>query len=93
MELQVEQIFDFLGRSKSEEGTTSDKNLRKILKYLCETQEQGLNTTLARLPLLIGANKRYIRENFIEGLISFGVIKVSRVDNTWVWVGLNGADF
>jgi len=62
--------------------------------YLHKNKTEKLKATLSKLALICGMQKRYVRENYIEGLVEFGIIKTTVLHNevVWNWVGLKAFD-
>lgn len=87
--LEVKNIFEFLGRGHSQ-GNVQGDHLGTILTYLITTQREKYNTTLAKLSLKCATGRRYIKENYLDGLEAFGIIQVSfsSKDKSWIWRGL-----
>ena len=82
-------ILNIIGRSERD-GAVRDTHLSKILNYLFQQKTELLKKTVSKLTLVCGMSKRVIRENYIDGLIAFGIIKIVVENNAeiWNWVGL-----
>ena len=72
---EIKEIMDYLGRP-SMEGDVRGSHLSKVLLYLQRTANENLDITLSKLALVLGMNPRYVRENYLKGLMYFGVIKI-----------------
>lgn len=87
------RIMDWLGRG-SLEGEVKGSHLGSVLTYLKKTKQESVYSTLAKLSLVCGANKRYIRENYLEGLIEFGIIELIEYGHNtyWKWNGIKAVN-
>lgn len=85
---EEKRIMDKLGRQELE-GEVRGSHLGKVLTYLKMIKHESWDITLSKLALVLGVNPRYVRENYLKGLIYFGIIKLYRNSNTmcWEWVG------
>jgi len=85
---EEKRIMDILGRQETE-GEVRGSHLGKVLTYLKTVKSEAWDITMSKLALILGVNPRYIRENYLKGLMYFGVIKLYRNTNTlnWQWVG------
>lgn len=91
---EIKQIMDCLGIGQIE-GNVRGEHLGKILMYLQKVKNERFDRTMRVLPLVVGMQRRYIKENYVEGLIELGIIKLYNENNTyfWLWIGssaLNG---
>lgn len=86
---EIKDIMDLLGRGIVE-GSVRGSHLGQILMYLHKNQTEKLKATLSKLALICGMQKRYVRENYIEGLVEFGIIKTTVLHNevVWKWIGI-----
>lgn len=86
---EIKDIMDLLGRGILE-GNVRGSHLGQILMYLHQNKTEKMKATLSKLALICGMQKRYVRENYIEGLVEFGIIKtvVLRNEVMWKWVGI-----
>lgn len=86
---EVCSVLDALGR-RTRDGAIRDAHLSQILNYLVQTRSEVLKATYSKLALICGMNKRAVRENYMEGLIEFGIINVIVIGNEehWKWVGI-----
>lgn len=85
---EIKEIMDCLGRNEKD-GDVSGSHLGRILNYLRQQNQEEMKKTLWKLSLMCGMNLRYIRENYLNGLIEFGVIETQIVGNAhyWKWIG------
>lgn len=85
---EIKNIMDALGRG-STEGYVKGTHLGTILAYLQQRKTEKMRATLAKLSLVCGMNRRYIRENYLDGLEEYGVIETKTFNNelTWNWIG------
>lgn len=85
---EIKEIMDALGRNETE-GNVRGSHLGKILQYLQMHKTERMKSTLAKLALVCGMNIRYVRENYLEGLIEYGIISINCENNdiAWNWVG------
>lgn len=86
---EVKAIFEFLGRSHNE-GEVKGDHLASIITYLIMEQHGDYKQTLSKLALKCGIGKRYITENYLDGLEAFGIIEVMHGSQSkfWRWKGL-----
>lgn len=84
----IKIVMESIGRG-SRDGAVRDSHLGQILSYLHMKKTEKLKSTYSKLALVCGISKRILRENYIEGLIEFGVITVLIInhDEVWNWVG------
>ena len=85
---EEKRIIELLGRTEID-GEVRGSHLGKVLTYLKMTKGEVWDVTLSKLALVLGVNPRYIRENYLKGLMYFNVIKLYRNGNTlkWQWIG------
>lgn len=85
---EVKNIMDFLGVGQLE-GNVRGEHLMKLLTYLKRYSGDSWDRTRKVLPLIVGMQKRYIKENYVEGLIELGVIKLYSDKNVikYKWFG------
>lgn len=85
---EIKNIMDYLGRG-SQSGEVKGTHLGQILGYLRQHKKEKMRVTLAKLSLICGMNKRYVRENYLEGLEEFEIIKTEQDGNelSWYWIG------
>jgi len=90
---EINNIMSFLGR-RHLDGEVRGSHLGQILMYLKQTKTESLKSTLRKLTLVCGMQKRYVRENYIEGLVEFGIIHIMNIKNevVWQWVGEKAFD-
>lgn len=86
---EIKDIMDALGRGR-QEGNVKDTHLGKILLYLQQHNTERLRETMSKLALICGMNIRYVRENYLDGLFCFGVLKQIEKHNDiyWEWIGI-----
>lgn len=86
---EIKEIMDVLGRNITE-GRVRGSHLGQILSYLQQQRQESLERTYKKLALICGMQKRYVRENYVEGLIEFGVLDTVVVKNEvfWKWRGI-----
>jgi hypothetical protein len=80
-------MFIFRGSNATKDGEYRNVHLATILEYLRGQNEEDKATTLQKLALILGLAQRQIRENYLDGLIAFGVISLSSDCKRWHWVG------
>lgn len=85
---EEKRIMDLLGRPEID-GEVRGKHLGKVLTYLKTMKNEEWDKTISKLSLVLGMNSRYIRENYLKGLLYFDIIKLYRNSNAlyWQWVG------
>lgn len=90
---EIKELLQIFGRTATE-GQIKGDHLSKILSYLQRKKTERYKSTLAKLALICGMNVRYVRENYLEGLIEFGVIQVHNSENDvfWTWIGRKAFD-
>lgn len=71
------------------EGNVRGEHLGKILIYLKTNSGERLDRALRVLPLLVGMSRRYLKENYLEGILEIGIIKVFYKNNLsyYQWFG------
>lgn len=83
-----EIIYILRGRNGVKDGDYRSTHLGTILQYLYEKKREEKSLTLQKLALMLGMAQRQIRENYYDGMLAFGIIKLTSDCNTWYWVGL-----
>lgn len=88
MNKELQKIMDFFGKSNIEGNVKSEHNI-KILAYLQATKGESYDATLSKLAYMLTMSARQIRENYIKGLMYWGIIKTTSYGNdySWEWVG------
>lgn len=81
---EIRKIMALLGRGQAE-GEVKGSHCGRILSYFKDVKSEPLDSTMRKLPLLIGMSKRQIRENYVEGIIEFGIIKLYTNGSIWFW--------
>ena len=86
---EIKDIMLLLGR-RMIEGQVKGSHLGQILMYLQQKHTESLKSTLSKLALVCGMSKRNVRENYIEGIEEFGIIKTTVIGNEviWTWIGI-----
>lgn len=86
---EVHEIMMLLrGDNATTDGDYRNTHLGTVLEYLKNQQTESKATTLQKLSLMLGMAQRQIRENYIDGLIAFGIISLDANCKCWNWVGL-----
>lgn len=83
-----EIMYIFRGSNATKDGDYRSTHLGTVLEYLFSQQTEDKMITLQKLALLLGMSQRQIRENYLDGLIAFGVISISSDCKRWNWVGI-----
>ena len=85
---EEKRIMDKLGRPEID-GEVRGRHLGKVLTYLKTIKSEEWDKTISKLSLVLGMNSRYIRENYLKGLLYFDIIKLYRNSNAlyWQWIG------
>lgn len=85
---EEKRIMDFMGINQIE-GNVRGEHLGKILIYLKTNTDERLDRALRILPLLVGMSKRYLKENYLEGILELGIIKIYHKNNLayYKWFG------
>lgn len=86
---EIKEIMFALGRNEHE-GEVRGSHLSKILCYLRQEQNGVFDSTVSKLALICGMKSRYIKEDYLRGMIEFGIIKVNTESNKsiWKWNGI-----
>ena len=92
---EEKRILEFFGVSQIE-GNVRGEHLGKLLTLLKINSGKRFDFVLRVAPLILGMQRRYIKENYLEGLIELGVIKLAIKTNVYYyeWFGdkaLNGS--
>lgn len=90
---EIKRIMDMLGRTEID-GEVRGTHLGKVLIYLKTVKDECWDITVSKLALVLGVNPRYIRENYLKGLMYFDIIKLYRNGNTlhWKWIGVDALE-
>lgn len=83
-----EIMFILRGSNATKDGEYRSVHLGMVLDYLKGQQTEDKTTTLQKLALLLGMAQRQIRENYLDGLIAFGIISLSTDCKRWTWIGI-----
>lgn len=87
---EVHQIMRVIrGNQSTNDGDYRSSHLGVILEYLQSKKRENKSLTLQKLALMVGMSQRQIRENYVDGLIAFGVIQITTKCDEWYWVGLS----
>lgn len=87
---EVHQIIKALrGSTGKNDGDYRSTHLGIILEYLLSKKRENKSLTLQKLALIIGMSQRQIRENYIDGLIAFGIINLTSKCDEWYYVGIS----
>lgn len=86
---EVKEIMIALGRNEYE-GEVKGSHLGKILTFLQQEQQGNFQAMISQLALVCGMKARYVKEDYINGLICFGVIAAYTESNCslWKWIGM-----
>lgn len=88
----ISEVHDIMvmlrGTNATKDGDFRNKHLGTILEYLRNQQQEDKAVTLQKLALILGLAQRQVRENYIDGLIAFGIISLSGDCQQWAWVGI-----
>jgi len=92
---EEKRILEFFGVSQIE-GNVRGEHLGKLLTLLKINSGKRFDFIMRVAPLVLGMQRRYIKENYLEGLIELGVIKLAVKSNVYFyeWFGdkaLNGS--
>lgn len=85
---EIKEIMNCLGRG-NESTIVSGTHLSKILLYLQMQKVEDYQKTISKLAVMLGMKARYVREDYLEGLESWGIIVTEINKNTklWHWIG------
>lgn len=87
---EIQELYSFFGFNHSE-GSVIGKHNTQILSFLIKNQEGVYDTMLDRLSWLCHMNRRHLRENYLRGIESFGIIETYTNEFgvlRWRWMGL-----
>lgn len=87
---EVKEICDAFG-FRDTEGNVVGQHNATILNFLRQQQEGVYKTTVDKLTWLCHTSNRNIKENFLNGIIAFGIIETFTNDFgalKWRWVGI-----
>lgn len=86
---EVHEIMHILrGTNATNDGDYRSQHLGTVLEYLFGQVEEDKLTTQAKLALMLGMAARQVKENYLDGLIAFGIISLSTDCKRWKWIGL-----
>lgn len=83
-----EIMFLLRGDNATTDGDYRNTHLGTILEYLKSQKTEAKQITLQKLSLMVGMSQRQIRENYVDGLIAFGVISLDANCKCWYWIGV-----
>lgn len=87
---EIHEIMYLLrGENATKDGEYRNIHLGTVLEYLRGQTTEEKATTLQKLSLMLGLAQRQVRENYIDGLIAFGVIGLESDCKRWFWVGVS----
>jgi len=88
---EIEQILIYLGRKDLDaQGQVKDRHLGQVLTN-CQMWKKGsLQALIDRLTIRCGISSRYMKENYVQPLITEGILRIVRMqhDVCWAWVGV-----
>lgn len=85
---EVHEIMYLLrGTNATKDGDYRNIHLGTVLEYLRNQKFEEKMITLQKLSLMLGLAQRQVRENYIDGLIAFGIISLNSDCKAWYWVG------
>jgi len=88
---EIENILKYLGRlDLDSQGQVKDRHLGQVLTY-CQMWKKGsLQALVDKLTIRCGISSRYIKENYVNPLITEGILRIVRMPNDvcWAWVGV-----
>jgi len=88
---EIMEVLTFLGRTDLDsQGQVKDRHLGQVLTN-CQMWKQGsLQQLIDRLTIRCGISSRYIKENYVQPLITEGILRITRMqhDICWIWVGV-----
>lgn len=76
------------GSNARNDGDYRSTHLGTILEYLRNQHTEDKTVTLQKLALMLGMAQRQVRENYIDGLLAFGIIGLTGDCKQWHWVGI-----
>jgi len=94
---EIEAILVYLGRlDLDSQGQVKDRHLGQVLVY-CQMWRNGrLQELIDKLTIRCGISSRYMKENYVQPLITEGILRIVRMRNDvcWSWVGVpNSSSF
>lgn len=84
-----EIMFILRGSNATKDGDYRNTHLGTVLEYLRGQKQESKMVTLQKLSLMLGLAQRQVRENYIDGLIAFGIIGLESDCSKWFWVGVS----
>ena len=88
---EIEAILVYLGRKDLDsQGQVKDRHLGQVLVYAQMWKNGSLQELIDRLTIRCGISSRYIKENYVQPLITEGILRIVRMqhDVCWNWVGV-----
>jgi hypothetical protein len=90
---EIHQIIRILrGGTGKNDGDYRSTHLGTILEYMQQKKRENKSLSLQKLALMLGMSQRQIRENYVDGLIAFGIINLTQKCDEWYWVGLSALE-
>lgn len=90
--LEVDEVHEIMmllrGGNATTDGDYRNIHLGTILEYLRNQKTETKQVTLQKLSLMVGMAQRQVRENYLDGLIAFGVIALNPDCKSWTWIGI-----
>ena len=94
---EIIEVLTYLGRNELDaQGQVKDRHLGQVLIYAQMWKKGSIQELINRLTIRLGISSRYIKENYVQPLITEHIIDVIRMghDLTWNWVGVpNSSSF
>jgi len=88
----IDEVHDIMfilrGSNATRDGDFRNIHLATVLEYLRGQNEEDKATSLQKLSLLLGLAQRQVRENYLDGLIAFGIVSLSSDCKRWKWIGV-----
>lgn len=87
---EIRKIYETFGFSH-DDGSIIGKHNTIILSYLIHEKEGIYNTTVDRLTWMSHMSNRALKENYLKGIESFGIIETFPTEFgvlKWRWVGI-----
>lgn len=86
---EIHEIMVLLrGNNALKDGDYRNIHLGTVLDYLRLQKTENKMITLQKLSVMLGMAQRQVRENYIDGLIAFGIIGLESDCSTWHWIGV-----
>jgi len=88
---EIMEVLTYLGRTDLDaQGQVKDRHLGQVLVYVQMWRQGSLQELINRLTIRCGISSRYIKENYVQPLITEGILRIIRMqhDVCWAWVGV-----